>query len=52
MKELEKVSKELKGFTAPRRNNNMKQPVAPELPGTKQPTNQRKHTKGLVCLAA
>jgi hypothetical protein len=37
MEELEKEPKELK-----RRNNNINQPVPPELPGTKSPT--RKYT--------
>jgi hypothetical protein len=39
MKELEKVPKELKGLL-PRRNNNMNQPVTPELPGTKPPIKE------------
>ena len=38
MEELEKGPKELKGFN--RRNNNMNQPVPPELPGTKPPTRE------------
>jgi hypothetical protein len=40
MEELEKGPKELKGFAAHRRNNNMKQPVPPELPGTKTPSKE------------
>jgi hypothetical protein len=40
MKELEKGPKELKGFAAHRRNNNMNQSVTPELPGTKPPTKE------------
>jgi hypothetical protein len=37
VEELEKASKELKGFVDHRKNNNMDQPVPPELPGTKPP---------------
>jgi hypothetical protein len=37
MEELEKVPKELRGLQPHRRNNNMNQPVPPELPGTKPP---------------
>jgi hypothetical protein len=40
MKVLEKVLKVLKGFAAHRRNNNMNQPVPPELPGTKPVTKE------------
>ena len=42
MKELEKGQKELKGFAAHRKNNNINQPETPELPRTKQP-NKRVH---------
>ena len=38
MEELEKGLKELKGFAAHRKNNNINQPDLPELPGTKSPT--------------
>ena len=38
MEELEKGPKEMKGFAANRRNNNMNHPVTPDLPGTKLPT--------------
>jgi hypothetical protein len=40
MKEPEKGPKELRGLQIPRRNNNMKQTVPPELPGTKPPTKE------------
>ena len=40
MEELEKGSKELKGFVAPYRRNNMNQPEPPELPGTKPPIKE------------
>jgi hypothetical protein len=40
MEELEKSPEMLKGFEAHRRNNNMNQPVPPELPGTKPPTKE------------
>jgi hypothetical protein len=40
MEELEKGPKELKGLQPHRRKNNMKQPVPPELLGTKPPTNE------------
>ena len=38
--EIEKGPKELKGFAAPRRNNNMSHQVLPELPGTKPSTKE------------
>jgi hypothetical protein len=40
MKELEKGPKELMGLQPHRRNNNMSQPVPPELNGTKSPTKE------------
>ena len=40
MEELEKGLKKLRGLQPHRRNNNMNQPVAPELPGTKPPTKE------------
>jgi hypothetical protein len=40
MEELEKGLKELKRFAPHRRNNNMNQPVTPELLGTKPPTKE------------
>jgi hypothetical protein len=40
MKKLEKVPKELKRFEPQRRNNNMNEPIAPELPGTKPPMKE------------
>ena len=40
MGKLEKGPKELKGFTVPQECNNVKQPVPPELPGTKLPTKE------------
>ena len=35
---MEELKKGPKGFAEPKRNNNMNQPVPPELPGTKQLT--------------
>jgi hypothetical protein len=40
VEELEKGSKEMKGFTAPQRNKNMNQPVPLELSGNKPPTKE------------
>jgi hypothetical protein len=40
MQELEKGLSELKGFATHRRNNDINQPDAPELPGTKPSTKQ------------
>jgi hypothetical protein len=40
MEELEKGLKKLRGLQPHRRKNNMNQPVAPELPGTKPPTKE------------
>jgi hypothetical protein len=40
MKELEEELKELKWFAAHRKNNNINQPDAPELPGTKPPAKE------------
>ena len=40
MEQLEKGPKELKRFAALQENNNMDQPVPPELPGTKPPTKE------------
>jgi hypothetical protein len=40
MKELVKGPKELTGFAAHRRNNNMNQPVLSELSGNKPPTKE------------
>jgi hypothetical protein len=40
MEELEKGPKELKGLEPHRRNNNMNQPVPPELPETKPLTKE------------
>jgi hypothetical protein len=40
MRELEKGLKELKGFEAHRRNNNINQPDLPEFPRTKPPTKE------------
>jgi hypothetical protein len=37
MEELEKGLKELKGFATHRKNNNINQPIPPELPGSKLP---------------
>jgi hypothetical protein len=45
MEELEKVLKELKGFTTHRKNNNMNQRVLPELLGTKPPTKEYTSSK-------
>jgi hypothetical protein len=49
MEKLEKGPKELKEFAAHRRNNNMNQPVYPELPGTNSPT--RVHMEGPMASA-
>jgi hypothetical protein len=52
MEELEKGPKEMKGFAAHRRNNNMKQPVPPELQGLNhQPKNThgRTHFSSCIC---
>jgi hypothetical protein len=38
MEKLEKGPKELKGLQPHRRNNNIRQPVPPDLPGSKPPT--------------
>jgi hypothetical protein len=40
MKELEKGPKELRGLQPHRMNNNVNQPVPPELQGTKPPTKE------------
>ena len=40
IEELEKGHKKLTGLQPHRRNNNMKQPVLPELPGTKPPSKE------------
>jgi hypothetical protein len=40
IEELEKGPKELKGLQPHRRNNNVNQPVPPELPRTKPPTKE------------
>jgi hypothetical protein len=40
MEELVKGLKELKGLQPPRKNNNINQPVPPELPGTKPLTKE------------
>jgi hypothetical protein len=40
MEELEKGPKELKGFTAPYKNNNMNQSVPPAFPGNKLLTKE------------
>jgi hypothetical protein len=45
----EKGLKELKGFTTHRKNNNMSQPVPPELPGTKPPTKDYKWRDPCIC---
>ena len=39
-KELQKGLKSWRGLQTHRRNNNMNQPVTPELPGTKPPTKE------------
>jgi hypothetical protein len=38
MEELQEGPKEVKELVTPKRNNNMNQPVPPELPGAKPPT--------------
>jgi hypothetical protein len=40
MEELEKGTKSLRGLQPHRKNNNMNQPVLPELSGTKPPTKE------------
>jgi hypothetical protein len=40
VEELDKRMKELKGFATHRKNNNIKQPNTPKLPGTKPPTKE------------
>jgi hypothetical protein len=40
IEDLEKGLKELKGFAAYRKNNNINQPNSPELPDTKPPTKE------------
>ena len=40
MEQLEKGPKELRGLQSHRRNNNMYEPVPPELPGTKPATKE------------
>ena len=53
MKELETVPKELKGFAAHRRNNNMNKPVPLELPGTKPPIKENTWwTGGSRCICS
>ena len=55
MEELGEELKELKGFAAHRKNNNINQSDLPELPGTKPPTKESMalgggtHGSGCIC---